>query len=117
MNRFIFSFLALFVTAGSVCAQNVSQPAATIVVPVVITAGNTFQAITIPANRRSLTIENNNTNSDNCWITVTGSTDAKATAILLQPGGSYTRYFPYVPNGDIRATCTTTSDTLYVDYN
>jgi hypothetical protein len=88
---------------------------------ITITAGNTFQSALAalgvsPAIRRSLTIENNNTNGDNCWVFVGATASAtKATSILLTPGGSYTRYYPYVPSDNIAATCTTTSDTLYVD--
>ena len=102
---------------------------------VAITAGNTYQTIlTYSFNRNSLTIENNNTNGDNCWIEVTGlvqSGDTTATtrtppggsalaaskiSILLTPsGGSYTRYFPYLPSAAIVATCAADGDTLYVD--
>lgn len=82
---------------------------------VTIAVGNTFQTvIAANANRASLTIENNN-GSDSCWITVDGGAPTKAKAMLLLPGGSYQRYFPYVPSGAIQATCTTTSDTLYAD--
>jgi hypothetical protein len=81
-----------------------------------ITTGNTFQQVLAAnANRASITVENNNTNGDNCWITVDGGAPTKAIAILLVPGGSYQRYFPYVPSGAIQATCATTADTLYVD--
>lgn len=89
-------------------------------VPVIIATGNTFQtiltAVTANNQRRSLTIENNNA-TDSCWIAVGGSlgSAAKGTAILLLPGGSYTRYYPYIPNDAIHATCATSSDTLYVD--
>jgi hypothetical protein len=87
----------------------------------VIAAGNTFQTVlsalgSPPASRRSLTIENNNS-TDSCWIVIGGALGSatKGIAILLTPGGSYTRYYPYVPSDAIHATCTTTSDTLYVD--
>lgn len=92
-----------------------------------ITTGAAFQtvlsAVTQTNQRRSLTIENNNA-SDNCWITfgtlangtkITAANAAKGTSILLIPGGSLTRYYPYVPNDEIEATCATTSDTLYID--
>lgn len=86
---------------------------------VTITAGNTFQTVLNSVamnNRRSLTIENNNT-TDSCWVVVGGAlaSATKAIAILLLPGGSYTRYYPYIPSDAIHATCTSTSDTLYVD--
>ena len=86
-----------------------------------ITAGNTFQQV-LAANsssvqRQSLTIENNNA-SDNCWLFIGPTASAtKARSILLTPGGSYTRYWPYVPSDNIAATCATTSDTLYIDNN
>lgn len=84
-----------------------------------ISAGNTFQTVlnaVTPNNRRSLTIQNNNA-TDSCWIVVGGAlaSATKAIAILLLPGGSYTRYYPYVPSDAIHATCASTSDTLYVD--
>lgn len=86
----------------------------------VIAAGNTFQtvlgAITQNNQRRSLTIQNNNA-TDNCWMVVGGTLGSatKGISILLLPGGSYTRYYPYLPNDAIHATCATTSDTLYID--
>lgn len=86
---------------------------------VVITAGNTFQTILVAqgssTQRQSLTIENNNTNSDNCWLFIGSGTATKAISILLLPGGSYTRYWPFVPSDAIQATCTTTNDTMYMD--
>ncbi len=114
------SFLAcagfLWLTSAA-CAQNVSQPAATTNRSVTITTGNTFQQVLAAGSRRSLTIENNNTNSDNCWITVDGgASPTKATAQILSPGGAYFRSFPYIPNGAIQATCVTTGDSLYVDF-
>jgi hypothetical protein len=106
---------ALF--SGPASAQVVN--AQTTNASVAIVAGNTFQTVlaalgssTVP--RRSLTIENNNA-SDSCWLFIGAGTATKATSISLLPGGSYTRYFPYVPSDAIQATCTTTSDTLYVD--
>jgi hypothetical protein len=87
----------------------------------VIAAGNTFQqilaAVTNNNQRRSLTIQNDNTNGDNCWLFIgaTGSA-TKGTSMLLGPGGSYQRYSPYVPADNIAATCTNTSDTLYADF-
>ena len=119
MKRLVFAFFVLLGLPAAAFAQAITVPAATTNTPVSITTGNTFQTIltppTAPAQWRSLTIENNNTNGDNCWITVNGGTPTKATAIILLPGGSYTRYFPYVPANKIQGTCATTSDTLYVD--
>jgi hypothetical protein len=82
---------------------------------VVIVTGNTFQTVLAAnSNRASITIENNNA-TDSCWVTVDGGSPTKAIAILLLAGGSYQRYFPYVPSGAIQATCATANDTLYVD--
>lgn len=86
----------------------------------VITTGNTFQTVLAATDpgadvpRRSLTIQNNNA-SDSCWVYVGSGTATKATSILLTTGGSYVRYWPYVPNDVIQATCASNSDTLYVD--
>lgn len=85
---------------------------------VAIAAGNTFQtvlaAVTGFTQRRSLTIQNNN-GTDSCWVYVGAAAATKATSILLLPGGSYTRYYPYLPSDAIQATCTNTANTLYVD--
>lgn len=96
-----------------------------------VTTGGTFQAIAPTDNtRRMLQIENNNTNTDDCWINDDGTVavgDTTATAktvhgaaitaqkasIRLTPGGQYTRYYPYVPDGPIVGTCTTTGDSIY----
>lgn len=119
-------FLGLTAVAGllaavlSVSHAQTPTPAATVNGSVVITAGNTFQTILAalgapPAARRSITIQNNQTTTDNCWIFIGSGAATKGASILLTPGGSYQRYYPYVPSDAIQATCTTTSDTLYVD--
>jgi hypothetical protein len=86
---------------------------------ITITTGNTYQtlmaAVTgVTVQRRSLTIQNNNP-SDSCWIFIGAAAPTKATSILLLAGGSYTRYYPYIPSDQIQATCATTGDTIYVD--
>ena len=100
---------------GAAAAQSNSP---TTIVPTTIVTGGAYQQI-LPAQRRlSLTIENNNA-TDNCNVQImaTGVTNAGAgTSILLLPGGSYARYYPYVPNEAIQATCANSSDTLYVDH-
>lgn len=100
-------------------------PAATTNGSITIATGNTFQQVlaaltfsstAVTTARHSLTIENNNTNGDNCWLFIGPTASAtKATSILLGQGGSYQRYSPYIPSDNIAATCTNTSDTLYVD--
>ena len=106
---------------------------------VAITTGNTYQTVLAATssstdyNRKSVTIQNNNTNSDNCWIEISGLISAGMTtastvtplggssmttvkaSILLSPGGSWQRYFPYVPSGAVVATCAGSGDSLYVD--
>lgn len=104
----------------------------TIRVPIVIVAGNTFQTI-LPASagRRSLTVQNNN-GTDSCWLdfgqstaltlgipsgtSLTAAAATKAGAILLLAGGSYSRYYPYTPSDELQATCTTTADTMRVEF-
>lgn len=105
----------------------------TIRVPIVIVAGNTFQTI-LPASagRRSLTVQNNN-GTDSCWLdfgqssalsltgipsgtSLTAAAATKTGAILLLAGGSYSRYYPYTPSDELQATCTTTADTMRVEY-
>jgi len=86
---------------------------------VVIATGNTFQKILSAGSPWSVTIQNNNTNTDNCWIQfgvgVTAANATTAKAILLKPGGSWGRYYPFIPSDEIEGTCAGTSDTLYVD--
>ena len=96
-----------------------------------ITTGNTYQLVEAANNvRRMVQIENNNTNTDDCWVnddgtvaasnttstnvTVHGTTMTAAQAsIRLTPGNAYTRYYPYVPDGPIVVTCTSTGDSMY----
>lgn len=83
---------------------------------VTITTGNSFQTVLAAStSRRSLTIQNNNTNTDNCWVFIGSGTATKATSIILSAGGSYQRYWPNIPSDTIQATCASTSDSLYVD--
>jgi hypothetical protein len=100
---------------------------------VTITTGNTFQTLRpLNQNYNSLTIQNNQTSGDNCWVEVTGlvaagntlstsvttgngTTTAQQASILLTPSSSYQRYFPYLPRGPIVVTCATTGDSIYVD--
>lgn len=113
--------LLLLALALGLCAPARAQSinAATTNGSVTIAAGNTFQtvlsALTPPALRRSLTIQNNNANTDNCWLYVGSGSPTEANSILLTPGLPYQRYFPYVPSDAIQATCASTGDSLYVD--
>lgn len=88
---------------------------------VVIATGNAFQTVLASnfntfTQRQALTIQNNNA-ADSCWLYIGSGTPTKATSILLLAGGSYQRYWPFVPSDAIQATCASTSDTLYVDNN
>lgn len=126
MHKLILALVCALFGAWPAFAQNgtgvpvTGQAAArsTVNGSVSITVGNTFQQI-LPAatgeTRQSLTIQNNNTTTDNCWIYLGSGTATKATSILLTPGLPYQRYFPYVPSDAIQGTCATTADTLYVD--
>jgi hypothetical protein len=107
-------FLALS-CVGAIAQSTVAQ---TTNGSVIIATGNTFQtvlaAVTQNNQRRSLTIQNNNA-ADSCWLFIGSAAATKGTSILLLAGGSYTRYYPYIPSDAIQATCAATSDTLYVD--
>lgn len=117
----ILFFLALPITVN---AQSVVVSAVTTNHSVIITTGATFQTILAKAFYRSMTFQNNNTNTDNCWITfgkigsttITAANATAATSVLLAPGQAFTRYFPYIPYDEIEGTCATTSDTIYVDF-
>jgi hypothetical protein len=87
---------------------------------IAIAAGNKFQQI-VPSNntgtdRRALTIQNNASNGDNCWVYVGGDKPSKDGSVVLAPGKSYDRYWPFVPSDAIQATCASASDNLYVEY-
>jgi hypothetical protein len=121
----------------SLYAQGLTNTASVTPVPVKITSGLTYQSILASAasnNRHAITIQNNNA-TDSCYIIIVGQaspflvgdttstthtiggvslTGAQA-SILLLAGGSYTRFFPYIPPDQILGTCTTTGDSIYVD--
>ena len=107
--------LVLLLIATPAWAQNNRN---TINGSVTVATGNTYQVLLTANQRWSVTIQNNNT-TDSCWIQfgvgVTAANATKAKSIVLLPGGSWQRYYPYVPSDEIEGTCTTTSDTIYVD--
>ena len=115
---------------------------------VLITTGNTLQTILTGVGNqtgglRSLTTQNNNTSSDNCWIVfgdkansgsslgsqiTPGTTTLSSTitlhgvsmtvqqaAILLAPGVPFQRYAPFIPGDTIYGTCATTGDSIHID--
>jgi hypothetical protein len=111
---------ALLMLSGSAWSQPAPRNFPTKNSSVAIATGSTFQSVLAAAvgstQRNSLTIQNNNINADNCWVFIGPNASAtKATSILLAPGASYTRYYPFIPNDNISATCATTADTVYVD--
>jgi hypothetical protein len=88
---------------------------------VTIVTANKFQQVLAPnkANApegRGLTIENNNTNGDGCWVYIGSGAASKETSQQLTAGESYVRYWPFVPSDGIQATCASSSDTLDVRY-
>ena len=115
--------LALLALAPAL-AEVAVAPAPTTNASATIATGNTFQVV-LTANsaangtstviRHSLTMQNNNTGTDNCWVYVGAGSATKANSILLAPGYSYQRYYPFIPSDVIQATCATTGDTIYVD--
>lgn len=117
MKRFFISTAIVLAAASTALGQSRPISAGTLNSSVVITLGGTFQTILTARNRQSLTIQNNMVTTSNCWVYVGGGTATAAKSILLTPGSSYTRYYPFVPNDAIQATCASTSDTLYVDTN
>lgn len=142
----ILLVLLTFLPAMPAFSQaNLGEPVAgvainrsTVSTPAIITTGNTFQTVLASnlgtaTQRQALTIENNNA-TDNCRIIIGGpwlagdttsttrtvngvSVTGTQASILLTAGGSYSRYWPFVPSDAILATCTSSGDSLYVDNN
>lgn len=79
------------------------------------TFGQILAAMSVSTQRQSLTIQNNNA-TDTCWLFIGAGSATKPTSIELLAGQAYTRYFPYVPSDEFQATCATTSDPIYIDY-
>lgn len=131
MKRLLMAALAALFSLPAL-AQQMPLNLGTVNSFVTITTGNTYQNV-LAANpttdknkRKSLTIQNNNTTStDNCWIAfgtravggtqVTAANAVKGESILLIPGQSFTRYYPYIPSDLIVGTCVSNGNTLYVD--
>jgi hypothetical protein len=135
--RILVALAWLIAFTIAACGQQPSQkPTANMSIK--ITTGGTFQQVApLKQSMQSLTIQNNNpmAGAEMCYLDVSGAiplgatlggapagvgTPAPATwqgaSVLLPPGASYTRYYPYIPQGPIVATCTTSNDTLYVDW-
>lgn len=119
---FVLSAFPAFAQQG-MSVSGVVINRATVNSSVTITAGNTFQQV-LPSNygtttqRQSLTVQNNNTSTDNCWVFFGSTASAtKATSIVLGPAQALTRYWPYVPSDAVQVTCASSNDTMYVDNN
>jgi hypothetical protein len=88
---------------------------------VTILTANKFQQV-LTANkanapeRRTVTIENNNSNGDSCWVYVGSDSASKGGSQELTAGETYVRYWPFVPPDGIQATCASSSDTLNIEY-
>jgi hypothetical protein len=109
----LLAVLACLSMTGAAGAQVIG--AQTTNASVTIATGGAFQQVITAGLRRSLTIQNNNS-SDTCWVFIGSGTASAAKSLALSAGTAYTRYYPYIPSDTIQATCTTTGDTLYVDY-
>jgi hypothetical protein len=127
----------IFFLLSTALAQAQSQPKSSIPASTKIVAGLTYQQL-IPTNggRSTLTVQNNNTTTDNCFLlmgapgspwqvgdttatsrTINGVTlTAQQASILLLPGGSDNRLSGIVPSDQFFVTCATTGDSFYADY-
>jgi hypothetical protein len=86
---------------------------------VTIATGNSFQQVvgsnSSATERQALIIQNTNTNGDTCWVFFGGNKASKEKSVILDSGGSYVRYWPFVSSEAMQATCASTSDALYVE--
>ena len=108
--------LAIALLLGSAAfAQTPPAPTHTVVA---IGTGNKFQQVLASSGtaRRMLRIGNNNDNDDSCWVFVGSGRASKEGSYEVPPGKEYLRYPPFVPSDAIQATCTSSSDTLDVEY-
>lgn len=123
MKTIAFISMALWLMLGTF-ANAQSTVAKTYPATGTIVAGGTFQLMpgtlgtTVASStaRRSLTVQNNNTSTDNCWLFIGAGSATTGASVLLAPGQGYTRYFPYVPSDPLQITCATTGDTFYADH-
>jgi hypothetical protein len=108
--------LAIALLLGSAAFAQ-TPPASTNKV-VTIGIGNKFQQVLASSGTelRMLRISNNNANGDSCWVFVGSSQASKEGSYEVSPGEEYLRYPPFVPSDAIQATCASSSDTLYVEY-
>ena len=113
--------IACLLSPSPIFAQQTTPPQQPTEMLVKIVTGNKFQQI-LPENtagndRRALTIINNNTNGDSCWVFVgTGGASKEKSDKVLAPGDKFVKYWPFVPSDEIQATCASSSDTLSIEY-
>jgi hypothetical protein len=86
---------------------------------VTIATGNAFQQV-IGSNdsateRQALIIKNDNSNGDSCWVFFGSNKPSKVKSVIVASGDSYIRYWPFVSSDAMQATCTSSSDALYVE--
>jgi hypothetical protein len=108
--------LAIALLLGSTAfAQTPPAPTKTVVT---INTANKFQQVLASSGtpRRMLSIGNNNTNGDSCWVFVGSGQAYKEGSYEVPPGREYLRYPPFVPSDAIQATCASSKDTLDVEY-
>jgi hypothetical protein len=104
-----------FLLGSATFAQ--TPPAATNKVVTIDTANKFQQVLALTGTKlRMVRIINNNTNGDSCWVFVGRGGASKEGSYEVPPGKEYLRYPPFVPSDAIQATCTSSSDTLDVEY-
>ena len=113
--------IACVLSSSPAFAQQISQtsvPPAPTHKSVTIVIGNKFQEVLNASTTalRMLRIGNNNANRDSCWVFVGSGQASKEASYAVPPGKEYLRYPPFVPSDAIQATCASSSDTLYVEY-
>ncbi len=132
MNRLFLGALALALLSVAAYAQQHNQTPAqpvsgapinrsTVNNSTTIATSGTFQTILASTQvsnttiRQAITIENNNAAGPNCWIFWGTGTATTSNSVLLPVGGSYTRYWPFVPSDALQATCGANGTTIYVE--
>lgn len=135
MRRFALTVLFGLCTIGLLAAQTTQTHFKNR--SVTVTLGNVYQKVSNPgggdeAKRKNITIQNNNTNSDFCWLDYTGlissgmgTTSSVTTAnqtitaaqasILLTQGGAAQRLDGYIPSDAIMVACANPGDSVYVE--
>lgn len=136
MRRFALTVLFGLCTIGLLAAQTTQTHFKNR--SLTITAANVYQSASINhvfgvnQLRKTITIQNNNTNGDNCWLDYTGTISigmgtlssvttevqtltAAQASILLTQGGAAQRLSGYIPSDAIVVTCAGNGDSVYVE--